>query len=129
MAPLHSPGCHVWQVRMDLLYAKSYIMDQMPEAYERLLLEALVNDHSHFVSEEVTDDDRTSPPLVPLPRSPALVPLPRSPALTPPPRSPSLVHSVIVWQELREQWRIFTPVRAHPPPPHTTAHALIIITP
>jgi len=54
----------VEQVRMDLLYAKSYIMDQMPEAYERLLLEALVNDHSHFVSEE----------------------------------------------ELREQWRIFTPV-------------------
>ena len=102
---------------MDLLYAKSYIMDQMPEAYERLLLEALVNDHSHFVSEEVTDDDRTSPPLVPLPRSPALAPPPRSPALAPPPRSPSLVHSVIVWQELREQWRIFTPVRAHPPLP------------
>ena len=36
----------------------------MPEAYERLLLEALVGDHSHFVSEE----------------------------------------------ELRAQWRIFTPV-------------------
>ena len=49
---------------MDLLYAKSYILDQMPEAYERLLLEALVSDHSHFVSAE----------------------------------------------ELREQWRIFSPV-------------------
>ena len=41
----------VEQVRMDLLYAKSY-MGYMPEAYERLLLEALVADHSHFVSEE-----------------------------------------------------------------------------
>ena len=36
----------VEQVRMDLLYSKSYILEQMPEAYERLLLEALVNDHS-----------------------------------------------------------------------------------
>ena len=55
----------VEQVRMDLLYEKSYNMiEAMPEAYERLLLEALVNDHSHFVSEE----------------------------------------------ELRAQWRIFTPV-------------------
>jgi hypothetical protein len=32
---------------------------------------------------EVPDDDRTSPPLVPPPRSPALVPPPRSPALVP----------------------------------------------
>jgi len=54
----------VEQVRMDLLYAKSYLQAHMPEAYERLLLEALVADHSHFVSEE----------------------------------------------ELRAQWRIFTPV-------------------
>ena len=45
----------VEQVRMDLLYATQYagsIHAQMPEAYERLLLEALVSDHSHFVSEE-----------------------------------------------------------------------------
>ena len=41
----------VEQVRMDLLYARSY-MGYMPEAYERLLLEALVADHSHFVSED-----------------------------------------------------------------------------
>ena len=41
----------VEQVRMDLFYARSY-MGYMPEAYERLLLEALVADHSHFVSEE-----------------------------------------------------------------------------
>ena len=46
------PYDDTWQVRMDLLYAKSYLLEQMPEAYERLLLEALVNDHSHFVSEE-----------------------------------------------------------------------------
>ena len=37
---------------MDLLYAKSYLDKRLPEAYERLLLEALVNDHSHFVSQE-----------------------------------------------------------------------------
>ena len=42
----------VEQVRMDLLYANSYVEEIMPEAYERLLLEALVNDHSHFVSED-----------------------------------------------------------------------------
>jgi len=42
----------VEQVRMDLLYSNSYMLEQMPEAYERLLLEALVNDHSHFVSQE-----------------------------------------------------------------------------
>lgn len=42
----------VEQVRMDLLYAKSYLREHMPAAYERLLLEALVGDHSHFVSEE-----------------------------------------------------------------------------
>lgn len=49
---LHTCACDRVQVRMDLLYAKSYLLEQMPEAYERLLLEALVSDHSHFVSAE-----------------------------------------------------------------------------
>jgi len=42
----------VEQVRMDLLYAKSFMREHLPAAYERLLLEALVGDHSHFVSEQ-----------------------------------------------------------------------------
>jgi glucose-6-phosphate 1-dehydrogenase len=37
---------------MDLLYATSYKRDRMPAAYERLLLEALAGDRSHFVSPE-----------------------------------------------------------------------------
>jgi glucose-6-phosphate 1-dehydrogenase len=40
----------VEQVRMDLLYAKSFMREHLPAAYERLLLECLVGDHSHFVS-------------------------------------------------------------------------------
>ena len=42
----------VQQMRMDLLYANKFNDDAkpMPEAYERLLLEALAADHSHFVS-------------------------------------------------------------------------------
>jgi glucose-6-phosphate 1-dehydrogenase len=35
---------------MDLLYSDKYKKFDMPEAYERLLLEVLAADHSHFVS-------------------------------------------------------------------------------
>ena len=40
----------VEQVRMDLFYAQSYLAQHVPGAYERLLLEALVGNRSHFVS-------------------------------------------------------------------------------
>jgi len=42
----------VEQMRMDLLYSDKYKKFDMPEAYERLLLEVLAADHSHFVSAE-----------------------------------------------------------------------------
>jgi hypothetical protein len=42
----------VEQVRMDLLYKTSYKRERMIGAYERLLLEALAGDRSHFVSPE-----------------------------------------------------------------------------
>ena len=45
------------QVRMDLLYAKSFMREHLPAAYERLLLECLVGDHSHFVSPQVIASD------------------------------------------------------------------------
>jgi glucose-6-phosphate 1-dehydrogenase len=49
-----SPGLAfaVEQMRMDLTYKVHQDYDRMPAAYERLLLEALAGDHSHFVSEE-----------------------------------------------------------------------------
>ena len=45
----------VQQMRMDLLYASKFSAEgtEMPEAYERLLLEVIAADHSHFVSAEV----------------------------------------------------------------------------
>ena len=48
------PGLHfeVQQQRMDLLYSSKYFERKLPEAYERLLLEVLAADHSHFVSGE-----------------------------------------------------------------------------
>ena len=48
------PGLHfeVQQQRMDLLYSSKFFERKLPEAYERLLLEVLAADHSHFVSGE-----------------------------------------------------------------------------
>jgi len=45
----------VEQLRMDLLYKQKFVNDKVPPAYERLLLEVLANDHSHFVSAEELD--------------------------------------------------------------------------
>ena len=50
----------VQQMRMDLLYANKFSSHShedhhMPEAYERLLLEVLAADHSHFVSAQELD--------------------------------------------------------------------------
>jgi len=47
----------VQQMRMDLLYASKFSAEgtEMPEAYERLLLEVIAADHSHFVSAEELD--------------------------------------------------------------------------
>jgi len=42
----------VEQMRMDFNYGTKYKKGSMPEAYERLLLECLAADHSHFVSAE-----------------------------------------------------------------------------
>lgn len=39
-------------MRMDFQYSSKYIKSSLPEAYERLLLECLAADHSHFVSSE-----------------------------------------------------------------------------
>lgn len=46
------PGLNfrVQQIRMDLLYSSRFTSRRLPEAYERLLLEVVANDHSHFVS-------------------------------------------------------------------------------
>ena len=51
------PGLHfeVQQMRMDLLYSSKFFQRKLPEAYERLLLEVLAADHSHFVSAEELD--------------------------------------------------------------------------
>ena len=51
------PGLHfeVQQMRMDLLYRTKFFERKLPEAYERLLLEVLAADHSHFVSAEELD--------------------------------------------------------------------------
>jgi len=57
----------VQQMRMDLLYASKFDekAQPMPEAYERLLLEVLANDHSHFVSaEELMESWRIFTPLL-----------------------------------------------------------------
>ncbi|KAL3898281.1 MAG: hypothetical protein SGPRY_012874, partial [Prymnesium sp.] len=40
------------QMRMDFQYSSKYRKSSLPEAYERLLLECLAADHSHFVSSE-----------------------------------------------------------------------------
>jgi len=40
----------VEQLRMDLLYKNVFSSHTLPQAYERLVLEVLANDHSHFVS-------------------------------------------------------------------------------
>ena len=45
----------VQQMRMDLLYRTKFFERKLPEAYERLLLEVLAADHSHFVSAEELD--------------------------------------------------------------------------
>jgi len=47
----------VQQMRMDLVYASKFDekKNPMPEAYERLLLEAFAADHSHFVSAQELD--------------------------------------------------------------------------
>ena len=42
-------------MRMDLLYSSKFFQRKLPEAYERLLLEVLAADHSHFVSAEELD--------------------------------------------------------------------------
>ena len=42
----------VEQMRMDFNYSTKYKKGVLPEAYERLLLECLAADHSHFVSAE-----------------------------------------------------------------------------
>ncbi|KAL1499475.1 hypothetical protein AB1Y20_011678 [Prymnesium parvum] len=57
----------VQQMRMDLLYSSKFDGDAkpMPEAYERLLLEVLANDHSHFVSaDELIESWRIFTPLL-----------------------------------------------------------------
>ena len=85
----------VEQVRMDLLYSNSYMLEQMPEAYERLLLEALVNDHSHFVSQEELQAQATPPATA---RAPLARPAP-CPAHIPPPRSrrpPTMPRLIVV---------------------------------
>ena len=56
-------------MRMDLLYASKFNVNEttqpMPEAYERLLLECLAADHSHFVSaDELLESWRIFTPVL-----------------------------------------------------------------
>ena len=48
----------VEQMRMDFNYSTKYKKGVLPEAYERLLLECLAADHSHFVSAEELSEQR-----------------------------------------------------------------------
>ena len=106
--PLMATDSLPHQVRMDLLYAKSFMREHLPAAYERLLLECLVGDHSHFVSPQVIASDGPLIASDALPMRPPSGPTDRpSHPLAISGVTSGAISGAISAQELEAQWQVF----------------------